>query len=58
MLGGSTFQSNLSTGHITFLNIFNVDVAIAGDDEGVLEFPGVWILKVVVKHVRISNMGV
>ena len=58
MLENSTFQFNLFTRHITFLNIFNVDVVIAGDDEGVLKFSGVQILKVVVKHVRPAEAGI
>ena len=51
MLEGSTSRYNLSMRYTFFLNIFDNDVAIVGDDKGVLEFSGAKILKVVVKHV-------
>ena len=43
---------DLLTEYMTFLNIFYINVAIAGDDEDVLEFSMVEILEVVVKHIR------
>lgn len=63
MFRGSAFRYNLSTEYTPFLNVFDIDVAIAGDNEGVLEFSMVEflkvvvVLKVVVKHVMLLSLA-
>lgn len=44
MLGGSTSRYILPTRYMIILNVLNIEVVIAGDDEVILEFSMVEIL--------------